>query len=137
MFVARNTLNTPGVITVRTCAVDSVPLLLFVFGSNVVAKADATFVNEPTKNDVFVSIKLYGLGGNENKFVELMADCATFNVKLVACPFVNTGNTGQTTAPFERTPPPDALVKSRFVGRKSFVNVLNADEGPPLLTTTV
>src|SRR5579862_2616200 len=123
---------------VCTCSVGRVPLLFDKFGSKVVAKAEPMFVRTPANNVVFVSMKLYGsLVGNDIRLVEPATEGATFTVKLVACPLASDGRTGQVTTPFERMPPPEALVNKRFVGRRSCVRVFAADDGPALVTRMV
>lgn len=137
VFVAMKTLNTPGTITVCTCADGSVPSLFVKFGSNVSAKADATFVKKPNMDAVFVKMKSNGSDVDDKMFVELNADGVTVTVKLVACPFVNVAIIGQVTTPLENTPLPDALAKTKFVGNTSCASVLIAGEGPALVTTIV
>ena len=58
-------------------------------------------------------------------------------VKFVDPPLVKAGIVGQVMTLFENEPPADALLKVRPDGRLSFTTILDAVEGPPLVTTMV
>jgi len=131
--------KTPGTMTVCTCAVGKVPLLLVRFGSKVEANADAIFVKKPKIKAVLVSTKLYELlpDGYEKMLLELKADGTTWTVRLVAWPLVNVVKTGHVTMPFEKIPAVDALVKTTLVGRMSRARMFDAVDGPALVISTM
>src|SRR5258706_4149489 len=100
--------NCPG-IGARTVVVtlDAVaePSLFDGSGSAVPDEANAVFVNDP----------IWGAW--------------TVTVKFVTAPFARVVTVGQLTIPFENTPPEEALVNARFVGRMSWTTTFAAVAG--------
>ena len=106
-------MNCAGITAVWTCDAGDVPLLLVRFRSSVLDNAEAMFVNTPTLGAV------------------------TVMVKFVEPPLVKAGIVGQVMTLFENEPPADVLLKARLAGRLSCTTMLEAVEGPPLVTTMV